>query len=559
MQEYTGLGKFPHKTEPFSMNSPSRSRARLSSDLEAFRPLLLDVLGALDADPEWYASVFFERKASQTYGANLKQTQLSDSVSSGAVLRIYDGYTLFEQATDQTDAEFLLKEAKELVARVRKAQAAAKTTGANPVKRPYRAPTWAERLSPKNETGASIQLDPELVSQIPADATAKTPVHFGIAFERDPTVLSTEARIANLKRVLERVKALAPKAGLTEKDLSYVMAREGLSIEESLFVDRESNLSQTIYRVSMTVIVMSGAERAANRFGGLGGAEAIEVSDEKILEMLEDVKALKEADRLKPGKYQLLLGPTLSGVLAHEAFGHSQEGDTCARGRSKAWDLHQEGVLVGNDQATILNSPAVYENGVEKSAAWGSYFFDEEGWLAQEQVLLDRGVLKAPMTNLTSALRLGIPRSSNGKRESWQNGVYTRQTNTYFSPGDKTFDELLAMIDYGFVATNAAGGMEDPKGMGIQVGLQYLKEVKNGKYTGRVFKGPAGGDIQLTGYVPDVLNSIVAKSKIEATSKEKDQAKHPYNDCGGCGKYHKEIVYAGCGGPYMLLKDQILG
>jgi len=206
-----------------------------------------------------------------------------------------------------------------------------------------------------------------------------------------------------------------------------------------------------------------------------------------------------------------------------------------------------------------LNSPAVYQNGTEKAAAWGSYFFDEEGWLAQEQVLLDRGVLKAPMTNLTSAIRLGVPRSSNGKRESWQNGVYTRQTNTYFSPGDKTFDELLSMIDHGFVGMNAAGGMEDPKGMGIQVGIQYLKEVQNGKYTGKVFKGPAGGDIQLTGYVPDVLNSIVAKSKIESDSKDPDQAKHPYNDCGGCGKYHKEIVYAGCGGPFMLLKDQILG
>ena len=95
--------------------------------------------------------------------------------------------------------------------------------------------------------------------------------------------------------------------------------------------------------------------------------------------------------------------------------------------------------------------------------------------------------------------------------------------------------------------------------MGIQVGVQYLKEVKSGKYTGKVFKGPAGGDIQITGYVPDVLNSILAKSKIEAKSKKPDTVQHPFNDCGGCGKYHKEIVYAGCGGPHMLLKDQILG
>ncbi|MBC7385415.1 MAG: TldD/PmbA family protein [Cryobacterium sp.] len=522
----------------------------MSADIKALQPKLRDVLGTLEANPEWYASVYFERKSNQTFAANLKQTQLSDSTSSGVVMRIYDGHTLYEQATDQTELAALLKEAKELVARVKRA--AGESTG-TPM-RPYQAVNWKERLK-ENE----VPLDPELLAQIPADVRAETPVHFGIAFEEDPTTRTTENRLTGLKALVGRVQALAPACGFAEKDLTYLMAREGLGVEESLFIDRESNLSQTLYRVSLTLILMSGAERSANRFGGLGGTEAITVSDEKITEMLKDLHAMKNADRLKPGKYTLLLGPALAGVLAHEAFGHSQEADTCARGRSKAWELHNEGARVGNDLATILNSPAVYRNATEKSAAWGSYFFDEEGWLAREQIILDAGTLMPPMTNLTSALRLGIPRSSNGKRESWQNGVYTRQTNTYFSAGDKTYDELLGMIDYGFVGLNAAGGMEDPKGMGIQVGVQYLKEVKNGKFTGRVVKGPAGGDIQLTGYVPDVLNSIIAKSKIEAHSEAADTATHPFNDCGGCGKYHKEIVYAGCGGPYMLLKDQILG
>jgi hypothetical protein len=95
--------------------------------------------------------------------------------------------------------------------------------------------------------------------------------------------------------------------------------------------------------------------------------------------------------------------------------------------------------------------------------------------------------------------------------------------------------------------------------MGIQVGISYLHEVKNGQLTGKVYRGPAGGDIQMTGYTPDVLSSIVAKSKIEATSQSPDRAKHPFNDVGGCGKYHKEFVYAGCGGPYVLLDQVILG
>ena len=63
----------------------------------------------------------------------------------------------------------------------------------------------------------------------------------------------------------------------------------------------------------------------------------------------------------------------------------------------------------------------------------------------------------------------------------------------------------------------------------------------------------------MTGYTPDVLNSIIGKSKIQAHSKSPDQARHPYNDVGGCGKYHKEFVNAGCGGPYLLLDPVILG
>jgi TldD protein len=362
-----------------------------------------------------------------------------------------------------------------------------------------------------------------------------------------------------LKGIIARCKELGAQAGFAEKELTYVMARQSFSQEESIFIDRESNLSQTLFRVALTIITMSGADRTVLRNGGLGGLEAVSFEDADLLEMLGDLKALKTADKLAPGKYRVLFGPVLTGVLAHEAFGHSQEADTCARGRSKAWDLHKSGVVVGNQHATILNNPAIFDNGGKAYAAWGSYFFDEEGWLAQEQVLLDRGVLKAPMTNLTSAIRLGIPRTANGKRESWANGVYTRQTNTYFSAGDKTIDELMSDLKDGFLAVHPAGGMEDPKGMGIQVGISYLQEVKNGKLTGRVFKGPAGGDIQMTGYTPDVLNQIVAKSKIEYDTSAADKARHPFNDAGGCGKYHKEFVFAGCGGPYVLLDQVILG
>ena len=522
------------------------SRAPLSDDLKELRARLSEILPLLNSEADWYGSIFFERKASKSLLANLKNSQVSDQVSLGAVLRIYDGYTLYEQATDDLKPESLRTTASELARRVK---AAKPPKGAT--RRPYHGATWSARLNPN--------LDPEIISQVPKEATPETPVHFGIRFREDPTSVPSSQTLENLRKIVDRCKDLAPKAGLKSEDLTFVMARQNFAREEFIFIDPKVNMSQTLYRLSLMIIMMSGADRTYERIGGLGGLEAIQVTDSLILGLLRNLKSLKSAARLEPGKYRLLFGPVLTGVLAHEAFGHSQEGDTCARGRSKAWELHNSGQIVGNKHATIVNNPAIFKNAEQECGAWGSYFFDEEGWLAQEQVLLDRGVLKKPMTNLTSALRLGIPRTANGKRESWANGVYTRQTNTYFSPGTKTFEEMLAELKDGFLALHPAGGMEDPKGMGIQVGIAFLEEVIDGKRTGKFLKGPAGGDIQMTGYTPDILNSILAKSKIEAESKDPDKVKHPFNDTGGCGKYHKEFVYAGCGGPYVLLDQVILG
>ncbi|MBL7717070.1 MAG: TldD/PmbA family protein [Bdellovibrionales bacterium] len=524
-------------------------RAPFDPKLNPLRQTLLELIPILEAKPEWYGSAYFEKKSSQLFNANLRQTNLKEDRTQGVVLRIYDGYTLHEQATDDLEVDALKRLAREFAARVEKLFQAAAAQGLP--KRPYTPPTWAERLKENLET--------EITSQIPKDVDAKTPVHFGIRFEKDPLKATPDVVFAKLKGLVSRQMELAKTVGLKESDLHYLMSRQTTAVEESIFVDRQSNLSQTLYRVMLGLAAMSGADRSTRRIGGLGGEEAIEIPDSEITEMLADLKGIKEAQRMTPGRYRVIFSPSLSGVLAHEAFGHSQEADTCARGRSKAWDLHLDGTSVGNEHATILNNPAIFDNGPDAYAAWGSYFFDEEGWLAKEQVLLDRGTLKAPMTNLTSAIRLNIPRTANGKRESFAHGVYTRQTNTYFSAGKSTLDQLIAELGDGFIATEAAGGMEDPKGMGIQVGIQFLKEVRGGKLTGKYFKGPAGGDIQLTGYTPDVLNSIVGKTKIEFLKSEKDRAKHPVNDVGGCGKYHKEFVNAGCGGPYLLMKDVILG
>ena len=53
------------------------------------------------------------RECEKNLWANLKQTQMADQVTSGLAIRLYDGYTLYEQATDDIEPASLLKLAQD--------------------------------------------------------------------------------------------------------------------------------------------------------------------------------------------------------------------------------------------------------------------------------------------------------------------------------------------------------------------------------------------------------------------------------------------------------------
>ncbi len=522
-------------------------RAQLNSDLQGLRSRIAKVIPILEPEnSRWYGSVLIERRHKEEYKVNLKGKTKLDSIQVGAVLRIYDGHTMFEQATDSMDPVELERLAGVLV---KQAESNAIRVGA---RKPYTPPSWKERLHDK--------LDPEISLQIPGGVNENSEVHFGVksqsALWREESSAMAHA-VDGLTKLKEYSSSLEPTD--VARDPDFLQVSMVLNTEDFLFIDRSVNMSQTLLRNRMVLVAMKQGEYGLEIFGGIGGAETVIPTTENFAGLFVNLKKLLSAARLEPGRYKVLMGPEVTGVFAHEAFGHSQEGDTCARGRSKAWELYHSKESVGNEHATIMNNPAIFANGDLPYGAWGSYYFDEEGWIGEEQYLVREGVLQAPMTNLTSAIRLGVPRTANGKRECWSHGVYTRQTNTYFSAGKSTLKEMIAAVDYGFLAMSSAGGMEDPKGMGIQVGIQFLEEIKDGKLTGKIFRGPSGGAVQMTGYTPDYLNSILMKSKVDANKDGADTSKFPLNKVGGCGKYHKELVNAGCGGPYLLVDKVLLG
>ena len=160
--------------------------------------------------------------------------------------------------------------------------------------------------------------------------------------------------------------------------------------------------------------------------------------------------------------------------------------------------------------------------------------------MATPTQIVENGVFRRGITDLYSANALGIPRSANGRRQDYTRKVYARMSNTYFGPGTSTLDKMIAQVDHGNYLDKVSSGMEDPQGWGIQVTCHYGHEIKNGKITDRVY-----ARIGISGYVPDVLQSITAVGKEMAFSG------------GTCGKGHKESVPVSTGGPHLLLRARL--
>lgn len=267
-------------------------------------------------------------------------------------------------------------------------------------------------------------------------------------------------------------------------------------------------------------------------FSTLGGAELIKDMDHDIPYACKCVIELLDSISPTPGTYDVICLPDVTGLIAHEAFGHGVEMDMFVKDRALAKDF------IGKQVASSL---VTMHDNASSCNECGSYFFDDEGMLSNDTIIIKNGILKTGINDLQSAILLGVNPTGNGRRESYKRKAYTRMTNTYFELGNSTLDDMIASIKDGILLENAASGMEDPKNWGIQCMVNIGREIKNGKLTGKIFS-----PVCLSGYVPDLLKSISMVSNDFHIS-----------GCGYCGKGYKEWVKVSDGGAAIKAKVKI--
>ena len=341
---------------------------------------------------------------------------------------------------------------------------------------------------------------------------------------------------ADVKALVEKLTAISDRGMAADEHMLECMANAQSTHISKLFLTANRDLSQSyVYSEGVVVTVMGKDGQVQNGYAGLSGLCGPELFDqlaEKLDKAIAQARELLSAGRIEPGEYEIITSPEVSGLIAHEAFGHGVEMDMFVKNRALGRDYI--GKRVGSDLVTMHEGALCAEDVT-------SYAFDDEGTLAGDVTEIDRGILKTGICDALSALRLGTVPTGNGKRENYAHKVYTRMTNTIFDSGEDKLEDMIASVKHGYLLEGMESGMEDPKHWGIQCIIKMGREIVDGKLTGKVV-----APIIMTGYVPELLGNVTMRSRDREVF-----------GTGGCGKGYKEWVKVSDGGPYLKTKARL--
>jgi len=398
------------------------------------------------------------------------------------------------------------------------------------------------RFDPAKPEEAAAEIRAALAAQQALLSKAGAKVYETPLLPDEPVTLFVEKETGSLpeetdvKALVDTLTALSDRVAASSEEILECIASAQSTHICKLFLTENRDMSQSYVYSEGNVAVVAMRE-GRNQIGyegvsGLCGPELFEGLQVCADKASKTALELLDAGRIEPGEYEIIASPEVTGLIAHEAFGHGVEMDMFVKNRALGKEYIDK--RVGSDLVTMHEGALCAENVT-------SFAFDDEGTLAGDVIEIDHGILKTGICDALSALRLGIAPTGNGKRENFEHKVYTRMTNTIFDSGTDSLEDMIASVEDGFLLEGMESGMEDPKHWGIQCIIKMGREIKHGKLTGKIV-----APIIMTGYVPDLLGNISMLSPDREVFGN-----------GGCGKGYKEWVKVSDGGPYLKTKARL--
>ena len=289
--------------------------------------------------------------------------------------------------------------------------------------------------------------------------------------------------------------------------------------------------------VMMTAQTKDGAP--VDLFKAFGGKGTFDLNFKDPAALYPEIDALYERLMQKregvyadAGEKTVILDGMMTGMLSHEAVGHTVEADLVLGGSVAAHSLNKR---VASDMVTLTDFA---------HTAFGAecplpVYVDDEGTEATDAPLIENGILTGYMNNRETAQHFGMQPQGNARAWSFSDEPLIRMRNTSIHPGSDKLEDMIASIDDGYYLIESNNGQADTTGE-FMFGVTMGYEIKGGKL------GKALLDTTISGVAFDMLKTV-------------DMVSDTVTWCssGFCGK--KQPMPVGMGGPALRCKVKIGG
>jgi TldD protein len=261
----------------------------------------------------------------------------------------------------------------------------------------------------------------------------------------------SETRIKTLMKI---DKELTPKSlNIAARLFSF-----GTNLAEKYFVNSEGSvISSYVPRLSaygfITVVENGKPEQAGRQFGYAGGWEALDkwkMDEQLIYEAKVLQRVIREGKAVKPGKMDLICGPEVTGIAAHESCGHPMEADRIlGREMSQAGKsfIYPSGPFwlgtkIGSSMVTVVDDPTVKNS-------YGYYEYDDEGIKARRRFLYKNGIINEFLHNRETAAKMKTRSNGSSRATNYDREAIVRMANTFVQPSDIGEEEIFEGVKQG--------------------------------------------------------------------------------------------------------------
>jgi TldD protein len=350
--------------------------------------------------------------------------------------------------------------------------------------------------------GSTNGLDRKRVKAIAERAVKGAKGASSLTKEKISLSISKETKASYTSKEKQSFKDVCPSA-ITSllKELDSRVARASKQVKfpsrmftlahlltEKLYLNSEgSKVYSLIPRISFYWLcsahhAQKGIIERSFQLGASKGWEAVEEwnllnrseSEAKILE-----KILIKGKRAKTGQMDLVVGPEVAGIIAHESVGHPAEADRIlGREAAQAGKSYMEaswiGKQLGSKASAILDDPTL-------PGSYGFYLWDDEGVKARKRILVEEGKIKEFLHNRETASKFKTLSNGAGRASLYSVEPLIRMANTYFPPGNWTLEELIQGVKQGVYMKNFMEWNIDDKRVNQRyVGLEAY-QIENGE------------------------------------------------------------------------------